>query len=37
VVRSANRVPSGTPGEFIQGDAPDVTSPATTPPVPGAK
>jgi hypothetical protein len=34
VIRSANRVPSGTPGEFIQGDAPEVTSPLPTPPAP---
>jgi hypothetical protein len=35
VIRSANRVPSGTPGEFVQGDAPQVTSPVpTTTPAP---
>lgn len=37
VIRSANRVPSGTPGEFIQGEPPDVSSPATTAAIPGAR
>ncbi len=28
VIRGANRVPDGTPGQFVQGDAPQVTSPS---------
>jgi hypothetical protein len=34
VLRTANRVPAGTAGEFIQGDAPEVMSPGTMPAVP---
>lgn len=31
VIRQANRVPSGTPGEFVQGDVPAVTTTPATP------